>query len=531
MRRNILLITADQWRADCLGAAGNKVIRTPHMDALAAQGLLFRRHYTAVTPCGPARTSLFTGMYAHNHRSIRNGSPLGSQFTNLALELRGAGYDPVLFGYTDVAADPRGRRADDPAIHTYEGILPGFSVGQLLLNNPVDWLTDLERKGYALPRPWPAIFTPCDEDVARLDGRPGPVPARYSAEDSDTAWLVGKVIDHLRGHLRTDPGRSFFLHLAIPKPHPPLIAPAPYHAAYDAAGMENPIPVSSEGQHPLVDWMRGTDRAESSYAYGRGLTRDLGAGDIAQLKATYYGLCEEMDAQLGRLVEALRSLDLWEDTLIVLTSDHGEQLGDHGLMGKFGFYEQSQHVPLVLRVPGAAAPPGSTVDSFTESVDLLPTLLDWIGRPIPNQVDGRSLLPLADGRLPAGWRTAAHWTYDFRDVATGDAESHFSIPSTECTCAVLRGQRYKYVHFPSLPPVLFDLEADPAEQRNLVAEPSMRDVRLACAEELLAWLSTHRDESLSLTALGPEVVTARRHLPGGDDAATHNSKGSFADEQ
>ena len=526
MRRNVLLITADQWRADCLGAVGNNVIRTPNIDLLARQGLLFRRHYTAVTPCGPARMSLLTGMYAHNHRSVRNGSPLGAQFTSLALELRRAGYDPMLFGYTDAAADPRGRAPDDPAIHTYEGVLPGFSIGQLMLNNPVDWLSDLERKGYTLAPAWQSIFTPSDEDTACLDGRPGAVPARYAAEDSDTAWLIGKVVDHLRGHMRSDPERSFFIHLAIPKPHPPLIAPAPYHAAYDAAQMEKPIPIAAEGQHPLVEWVRDTDKASSSYSYGTGLTRDLSEADIAQLKATYYGLCEEMDAQLGVLFDTLKAMGLWDETLIVLTSDHGEQLGDHGLMGKFGFYEQSQHVPLILSVPGALAAPGSEVEDFTESVDLFPTILEWLSRPIPNQVDGRSLMPFVVGRTPKGWRRAAHWTYDFRDVSSRAAETHFGLSSTECTCAVLRGERYKYVHFPSLPPVLFDLELDPQEQRNLAADPGMKDVRLGCAEELLTWLSTHRDESLSLTALGPTVVTAERHTRT-DDAAPANTNLEF----
>ena len=511
MRRNILLITADQWRADCLGVVGNTTIRTPNIDALAAEGVLFERHYTAVTPCGPARTSIFTGMYAHNHRSVRNGSPLGAQFTNLALEARKAGYDPVLFGYTDSASDPRGRDPSDPTIHTYEGILPGFSIGQLLLNNPVDWLTDLERKGYVLPSSWQAIYTPSDEDLGRLKGRPGPVPARYSAADSDTAWLIGKVIDHLRGHMRTDPERASFIHLAICKPHPPLIAPAPYHLAHEADRMEKPVPISPEGQHPLVDWVRNTDKATNSYSYGNGLTRDLSEGEILQLKATYYGLCEEMDAKLGVLFSALKSMGLWDDTLIVLTSDHGEQLGDHGLMGKFGFYEASQHVPLILRVPGATSTAGGSVADFTESIDLFPTLLDWIDRPTPNQVDGQSLMSFVEGKNPGDWRKAAHWTYDFRDVASRAAEQHFGLPSTECTCSVLRGERYKYVHFPSLPPVLFDLAEDPDEQHNCANDQEMRDIRLACAEELLGWLSSHRDESLSLTALGPTVATAQRH--------------------
>ncbi|MEQ1769285.1 MAG: alkaline phosphatase family protein [Devosia sp.] len=503
MPKHVLLITADQWRADCVGAAGNAVIRTPHIDALASEGTLFERHYTAVTPCGPARTSIFTGMYAHNHRSVRNGSPLGAHFTNLALEARKAGYEPFLFGYTDAAADPRGRDPNDPAIHTYEGILPGFSVGQLLLNNPVDWLTDLKRKGYDLPSPWPRIFTPSDADTAALRGRPGAAQARYSKQDSDTAWLVGKVVDHLTGHMRSSPERGFFLHLAIPKPHPPLIAPAPYHTAYAPADMPKPVPISPQGQHPLVDWVRNTDKATSSYSYGEGLAKDLTEAEILQLKATYYGLCEEMDDQLGLLFSTLKSLGVWDDTLVVLTSDHGEQLGDHGLMGKFGFYEASQHVPLILRMPGGSH--SSRVTRFTESVDLCPTLLDWLGSPIPNQVDGHSLMPFLQGGSVENWRNAAHWTYDFREVASRTAEQHFGLSSPQCTCSVLRGERYKYVHFAALPPVLFDLANDPDEQHNLADDPALRDIRLQCAEETLSWLSTHRDESLSLVQLGPAI--------------------------
>jgi arylsulfatase A-like enzyme len=236
----------------------------------------------------------------------------------------------------------------------------------------------------------------------------------------------------------------------------------------------------------------------------------LSETEILQLKATYYGLCEEMDAQLGVLFAALKSMGLWDDTLIILTSDHGEQLGDHGLMGKFGFYEASQHVPLIVRAPGARSTAGGAVHQFTESIDLFPTILDWIGHPVPNQVDGHSLMPFVAGDAPAGWRTAAHWTYDFRDVATRAAETHFGLPSTQCTCSVLRGETYKYVHFPSLPPVLFNLRTDPTEQHNCAGDPDMRDIRLACAEELIGWLSSHRDESLSLTALGPTIVTGRR---------------------
>lgn len=113
---NVLFITIDQWRGDCLSAAGHPVLRTPIFDQLAADGVLFTKHYTQASPCGPARASLYTGMYLQNHRSGRNGMPLDARHTNLALEARKAGYEPVLFGYTDTSPDPRGRDQRAPRV-------------------------------------------------------------------------------------------------------------------------------------------------------------------------------------------------------------------------------------------------------------------------------------------------------------------------------------------------------------------------------------------------------------------------------
>src|SRR5437870_5011934 len=103
---NVLLVIIDQWRGECLGGLGHPCVRTPNLDALMADGTTFLRHYTQASPCGPARASLFTGLYLHNHRSVRNGVPLDDRFANLAREARAAGYDPMLFGYTDTAVDP-----------------------------------------------------------------------------------------------------------------------------------------------------------------------------------------------------------------------------------------------------------------------------------------------------------------------------------------------------------------------------------------------------------------------------------------
>ena len=138
MARKVLFITADQWRGDALGLFGHSAARTPHLDALASDGVTFTRHFTCSAPCGPARTTLLTGLYPFLHRSVRNGTPLDRRHTNLALEARRAGRDPVLFGYTDSSADPREMAPDDPRLKSFEGILPGFRLEATFKQRPDD---------------------------------------------------------------------------------------------------------------------------------------------------------------------------------------------------------------------------------------------------------------------------------------------------------------------------------------------------------------------------------------------------------
>src|SRR5438552_5790117 len=128
---NVLFVTVDQWRGECLSWLEHPVVRTPNLDRIAAHGVTFRNHFAQSAPCGPSRASLYTGMYAMNHRSVTNGTPLDARFTNIALEARGLGYDPVLFGYTDTSIDPRTVGPDDSRLCTYERVLPAFrAVGQ-----------------------------------------------------------------------------------------------------------------------------------------------------------------------------------------------------------------------------------------------------------------------------------------------------------------------------------------------------------------------------------------------------------------
>src|SRR6201999_62674 len=161
---DILFITADQWRGECLSALGH-MVRTPNLDALAREGTLFRNHFANAVPCGPSRASLHTGMYLQNHRSGTNGTPLDARHTNWAKEVARAGYDPVLFGYTDTSVDPRGVDASDPWLRTYEGPLPGIRPIVMMGETPKAWTDWLAVNGHAVP-----------EDIRYAYGQRAPGP-------------------------------------------------------------------------------------------------------------------------------------------------------------------------------------------------------------------------------------------------------------------------------------------------------------------------------------------------------------------
>ncbi len=506
--RNVLLITADQWRGDTLGLLGHPTVQTPFLDRLADEGTLFCRHYSTICPCGPARASLLTGLYGHNHRSVTNGTPLDDRFTNLALEVRAAGYDPVLFGYTDTSADPRGLPPDDPRLTSYEGVLPGFRPVARLGEDCIPWLDHLRQLGYPVRGEGYAIYDPVPDYPGAESRGPTYAPPTFRAEHSETAWLTDRVLEYLA----EQGDRPWFVHLSYLRPHPPVIAPEPYNRLYDPAAVPPPRraagPAEEAAQHPFLDYMLRTQTTADHWNGGNDRPCDLGERDLRQFRATYYGMMTQVDDQLGRLFDWLNENGKDDSTLIVFTSDHGEQLGDHHLIGKLGYFEESFHVPLIVRDPDEAAEPmrGRVVDAFTESVDVMPMVLDWLGLRTPPQCDGHSLLPLLHGASQRPPRDAAHWMFDFRDVRLRAAEQAFGLESDRCNLLVHRGERFKYVHFAGLPPLLFDLRDDPGELRNLAGDPAYRDVRLACLEALMSWRMAHDYRALANAHLGPGGV-------------------------
>jgi arylsulfatase A-like enzyme len=187
-------------------------------------------------------------------------------------------------------------------------------------------------------------------------------------------------------------------------------------------------------------------------------------------------------------------------------------LGDHWLWGKPGYFDESFHIPLIIRDPRMAADDGRgrVVGEFTEAVDLMPTVLDWLGFEPPPQCNGHSLLPFIVGRSPAGWRREVHWEYDFSDIVDLDPESALGVDSDQCSLNVIRDHRYKYVHFTALPPLFFNLEKDPGQFANLADDPSHMPLVLAYGQRLLSWRMEHNERSMTRSFVTASGLFERR---------------------
>jgi arylsulfatase A-like enzyme len=509
-RKNVLLIVVDQWRGDTLRAAGHGTIRTSNIDRLIAESVTFRRHYTVASPCGPARASLLTGLYAMNHRAVQNTIPLDARHTNLAREVRKGGWDPALVGYTTTTPDPREWPAMDPGFTVLGDLMHGWRPVGAFEPRMEAYFAWVASQGYKLPETRTDVWLPegvCEDDLGATRK-----PARIPAHLSDTTWFTERALTYLLGA----GDRPWFLHLGYYRPHPPFAASAPYNDMY--APEDAPIPVRAEtweaeaGQHPLLDYYLGYTEKKKFFENGKGLARDMSVAEVRQMRATYYGLISECDHHIGRVLQFLRDSGQWDDTLIVLTSDHGEMLGDHYLLGKTGYFDQSFHIPLIIRDPDASADRtrGTSVDAFSESVDVMPTILQWLGLGVPRAIDGHSLIGfLREGAPPDDWRLHAHYEYDFRNIYYSKPEDYLGIGMDEASLAVIQNEAGKYVHFTRLPPLYFDLLRDPAQLIDLAREsPAMPQI-LACAQEMLSWRMRYAERTLTGYGASPGGLIVR----------------------
>ncbi len=435
---------------------------------------------------------MLTGQYAMNHRAVRNGTPSRADTPTLATEARKAGYDPLLFGYTDTSQDPRHLSPDDPRLFSYEELSPGFTEALRLRmeSDPSAWEDYLRGKGYDVP-PYP--------DTYRPSGPNPDDPAFYSAEDSDTAFLTDRALEDLIN--RAD---GWFATVTYVRPHPPFVAPEPYNKMYDPADVPSALSLDGNANsHPFLAAAREAVKISSTVV---GFP-DLAPSDenVRLLRSIYFGLATEVDHHIGRLTDWLKNTGQYDRTLIVVTADHGDMLGDYGLWGKRTYFDASFHVPLIIRSPDGAR--GKTVTRYTESIDVTPTILEFIGAEIPHSMDGSALRPFVDGDNPTTWREFSVSEIDFGDPLEPTLwQRQLGVSLDAANFSVLRTETHRYVQFAAdLPPVLFDMEAD-GEAEDVSNRPDAMPILLDLSRQMLCHRMRNTDGTFSRTMITSDGV-------------------------
>ena len=440
-RPNILWICTDQQRYDTIGALGNPHVHTPNLDRLAAEGVAFTHAFCQSPICTPSRASFLTGMYPSTIHACTNGNEVWAGAAPLISRLLAdAGYDTGLAGKLHLAGsqgriEPRGDdgyRIFEWSHHPENNWPAGHAYA--------DWLRG---RGY-------------DPDLVKAS------PEALPVELHQSIWCAERAIVFIE----QAGDRPWLMSVNPFDPHAPFDPPAEILAHYDPARLPGPLfresDLASQARLSDVDFQNPVRRPEEF--------------DAKMVQAAYYAMIELLDMAVGRMMQAVERLGQRERTIVIFTSDHGEMLGDHGLLLKgCRFYEWLVRVPLLISWPGRFQA-GLVSDALVELTDLTPTLLDACGLPMPERVQGRSLLPILTGQAaPHEHRDFVRCEY-YRAL-NPDAPGRQGI--FEGTYATMfRDRRYKLVVYHGHPlGELFDLQADPGEFDNLWNDPAHAAVR------------------------------------------------------
>jgi choline-sulfatase len=488
-RPNFVFYMPDELRADAVRCVDGLPVRTPHMDRLAAEGTVFTRAFTPHTVCSPSRCSLMTGWYPHTrgHRTLQH--LIQPHEPNLLKYLKQAGYHVEWHGKNDLLAvksfsesvsfrcalrqlpgPPKGEGLD------HAGVPTGFR------GNPAR--PQAARGGRGIP--WPPDHRYYRTFYYGCRGE-GPY------QDAES-FHVDEALAFLEDRQRA-PEAPFFLYLPFGFPHPPYTVEEPYFSLHDRAQVPVPLPARlADKPH----FMR-----EMHHAYGiAGLTDD----ERREIRATYWGMVSRTDAQLGRLLDFLDRSPLRENTVVIVTTDHGDYCGDYGLVEKWwtGFQDCLTRVPVIVRLPdGLGQARGRRVAALAQHFDLFPTIMELAGLEPAHDHFGKSLLPLIRGEAESH-RDAVfaegghlpHETQGLERLQQPDAiyyektRIQHDDPSTVAKACMIRTGRWKYVRRLAGVDELYDLENDPAELANLAAGPlagEVREVRDSLRARLLDW--------------------------------------------
>lgn len=446
-RPNIVYVMTDDQTVDQMSSYGNTLIKTPHMDRLAAEGVRFTRSFVTNSLCAPSRATVLTGCYSHVH-GIRGNSEgretevLDPNLPTFPVLLQAAGYRTAIVGKWHLPQDPVG--------FDYTCILPGQGV----YTNP-DFIENGVRKTFQ-------------------------------------GHVTDVTTDLALGFLRTvKPDEPFLLIYQHKSPHRPF-TPLPRHADL-LADVELPYPETFDDDYATRRVAAQAEDMKFEVSLARDypdLPPDLTPEERKRwiyqrfVKDHYRGVVG-VDENLGRLLEHLDREGLTDDTLIMYTSDNGFYLGEHGWYDKRFMYEPSLKVPLVVRYP-RRIPGGRVEDRMALNIDYAPTILDFAGVTIPGTMQGRSLRPLLEGTPPADWRQSVYYSYfenswELRHLSQeelSDPSFKYFTPHRVGPHRGVRTDRYKLIEYYGEGDYweFFDLESDPHELRNRYDDPALASV-------------------------------------------------------
>lgn len=465
-RPNFLFILTDQQRFDTLGCNGNPVMRTPHLDQMAAEGVNLTNVFVQCPMCMPSRASLATGRYPSVHRARWNGVGLPATERTFMQELQERGYHTALFGKLHLLPH-QSRKADDPTFG-YETAVMAEHPRPHWASAYRDWLKEKYPESEAETR----LRTHSEELQVHVPDRPA--AAYYST------WVGDETVRFLQ----SKPREPFFATMGFFDPHHPFSPPEPYASMYDPGEVPQPIrrpgelddkpPHFKDTHYGRVNPILGFHSDNPGKGAPVMVQPDLSQVSPemwGRLIAHYYGMVSLIDDQVGRVLQVLRETGLDENTVVIFTSDHGELLGDHGLLFKGPHhYDSILRVPTLVRWP-EHLPAGRRCDGLVELIDLPSTILDMAGIPQPQGMQGRSLVPLLRGDTDTGRDSVL--------VERPDLYWHLDMKT-------LRTRRWKLTYYANKPfGELYDMENDPHEFVNLWDDPGSAQVKQEMIQLLL----------------------------------------------
>ncbi len=510
----------DQLRFDYLSCAGHPFLETPNIDKLASKGVRFSRCYVQSPICGASRMSFYTGRYVSSHGAAWNNFPLKVGEMTLGDHLRDIGVESWLVGKTHMKADSEGMQRlglDQNSIIGARVADCGFDVFErddgLWASGPDGQYDEkhspynefLKQKNYPGDNPWHDYANSGIDQVGNIVSgwwmKNANLPANIKEQDSETPYLTDRAIaflDKMQAR-QAENAAPWLCHLSYIKPHWPYIVPSPYHNMYGQNQVIGAVRHASEKENPHPVFEQFINNR-----IGLAFQRDEVRTNVIP---AYMGLIKQCDDQLGRLFAHLEKTGQMQNTLIVITSDHGDYLGDHHLGEKGMMHEPSVKIPLIIYDPSSSADTtrGTVCDELVESIDLASTFLEICGgKPHSHILEGRSLVPFLNGDRPDNWRQYAISEYDYS--ATSMA-ANLNLSPRDARLFMVCDKDWKYIHAEGgFRPMLFDLKNDPDELNDLGGNTAYSDRLDQMAQCLTQWSMR---QSQRTTISDEQIIKAR----------------------